>query len=450
MVGVASLVRARWRACLLAVLVVVPLQAVLPTTVAEATAPAPPAAFRFSGAGFGHGIGMSQYGAYGMALNGYSSSSIIAHYYRGAVASPAALPPTISVGMLQAGLDPLTGGRLSRVLVRGAALPGVRGSGAVVVSGLGSRGQLLRRYLPAGVTWSIRPEATGMSVFGPHGRVFGPATLAGGRGLTVRYGVGPGVREPALLQLPQTGRTLRWGRLEVRAVRDDHGLLRPRAMLVIGVNAYLRGLAEMPSLWPLAALQAQAIAARSYALAAIAAHGQHRGQTIWTGCDCAVYPDMRDQYYSGWAKEGGLAGARWVAAVDGTGSRVVRWHGRVVQAFYSSSSGGMTQSNAVWGSAPLPYLPVQADPWDRACRGGACHNPNWRWLVQRSAASVSASLAPLGVGTVTAIQVTWRDSSGRIRAATVRGTRGTVPVSGGALLRLLHLKSTRFTVAPIG
>jgi hypothetical protein len=68
----------------------------LVTALMLAAAPAAQAATRLTitGAGFGHGIGMSQYGAYGMARNGYSSSSIIAHYYRGASASPAALPAT--------------------------------------------------------------------------------------------------------------------------------------------------------------------------------------------------------------------------------------------------------------------------------------------------------------------------------------------------------------------
>lgn len=250
-------VRARWRACLLALLIVMVLtpsqsraQAAAPARPSVLAAGALPGAFRFDGSGYGHGIGMSQYGAYGMALRGYSSSGIIAHYYRG---------------------------------------------------------------------------------------------------------------------------------------------------------------------------------------------------------DCAVYPDTRDQFYSGWAHEGGPAGARWVAAVNGTGSLAVRYGGRVVPAFYSSSSGGMTQSNAVWGGAPLPYLPVQPDPWD--CAGdqaGDCRNSNWRWLVQRPAATVSEALGPLGLGAVTGIEVTWHDGSGRVRGVRVSGTRGAAAVTGATLQRLLRLKSTRFTVMPVG
>jgi stage II sporulation protein D len=201
----------------------------------------------------------------------------------------------------------------------------------------------------------------------------------------------------------------------------------------------------------LAALVAVTLLALPAAVARAAAPAvPNRDQAIWTGCDCAVYPDTRDQSYRGWAKEGGLGGARWVAAVDGTGSMMVRYGGAVVPAFYSSSSGGMTQSNAVWGGAPLPYLQVQPDPWDCAGAGGGCRNPNWRWREQLAAATVAASLRPLGVGAITGIQVTWRDSSGRVRGARVSGTRGVAAVSGGTLLRLLHLKSTGFTVTTLG
>src|SRR6266508_4511872 len=355
-------IRAR-RAGALALVLTPAMLALLGSSAAAASAPAP-AAFRIEGSGAGHGVGMSQWGAYGMALRGYGASGIVAHYYPGTAARPAMLPETISVGLLQAGLDPRTGGRLSQVLFRGGQLGGAEGSGTVVVTGYGSDGRLHRRYLPGGTTWSVRPQDGGMSVFGPDGRVFGPATLDGRGGLVLRYGVGTGVRVPGLLSLPQTGRALRWGRVEIRAVRDDRGVTRPRAVLLIGVNAYLRGLGEVPSLWPMAALQAQAIAARSYAVAAVQRLGQHRDQWAWDGCDCAVYPDTRDQYFVGWSKESGLAGARWVSAVDRTGALVVGY--------------------------------------------------------------------------------------GRVRAATVSGTRGSVAVTGATLQRLLGLKSTRFSVEPAG
>ena len=105
-------------------------------------------------------------------------------------------------------------------------------------------------------------------------------------------------------------------------------------------NRYLRGLAEMPGSFANEALRAQAIAARSYALVAVRVGGQHYGYGRWDGCDCAVccavYATVRDQAYAGYAKELGYHGSRWVGAVRGTGSLVVRYGTRILQAFYSS------------------------------------------------------------------------------------------------------------------
>jgi hypothetical protein len=90
----------------------------------EPVAEAAPRTFTIVGGGYGHGIGMSQYGAHGMALRGASAGRIISYYYGGAQARPATLPATIRVGLLQADHDPAAGGRLGRVLVKGVEVPG--------------------------------------------------------------------------------------------------------------------------------------------------------------------------------------------------------------------------------------------------------------------------------------------------------------------------------------
>ena len=86
-------------------------------------AEAAPRTFTIVGGGYGHGIGMSQYGAQGMAMRGAGAGRIISFYYGGAKARPASLPATIRVGLLQADHDPSAGGRLGRVLVRGPRSP---------------------------------------------------------------------------------------------------------------------------------------------------------------------------------------------------------------------------------------------------------------------------------------------------------------------------------------
>ncbi|HJW63297.1 MAG TPA: SpoIID/LytB domain-containing protein, partial [Actinomycetes bacterium] len=236
--------------------------------------------------GWGHGIGMSQYGAHGMALRGASAGRIISFYYGGAQARPATLPATIRVGLLQAKRDPSTGGRLGRVLVRGVEVPGRGGSGRFSVSGVTRGGRTVRRSLGGHTTWSIRPESGGTSVFDPSGRrVFGPTRA--GTGVVVRFET---ALPPARLSLPQTGQQLRWGRLDVHLVRDDRGVTRPRAVAVVPFNRYLRGLAEMPGSFANEALRAQAIAARSYALVAVRTRGQRWGTGAGTAATARCTP----------------------------------------------------------------------------------------------------------------------------------------------------------------
>jgi stage II sporulation protein D len=411
---------------------------------AERAVEAGPRSFTIVGGGWGHGIGMSQYGAHGMALRGARAGRIISFYYGGARARPARLPGQVRVGLLQANRDPSAGGRLGRVLVRGIQVPGRGGSGRFSVSGASRAGGTARRTLSGHVTWSIRPESGGISVYDPsRRRVFGPTRA--GTGVVVRYRTG---RPPARLLLPQTGQQLRWGRLEVHLVRDDRGALRPRAVAVLPFNRYLRGLAEVPGSFANEALQAQAIAARSYALFAVRSRGQRSGRGRWDGCDCALYATVRDQRYVGYAEEQGYAGGRWVAAVRATGSLVVRYGSQLVQAFYSSSSGGYTSSNAQWGSAPRPWFPSRFDPYDRG--GGAHRNPNYRWSKRVSAAALGARL---GIGTATAVRETKRTSwGGRVARVTVQGIkdgrRTSATVTGAWFRKAYALKSTKFHISP--
>jgi SpoIID/LytB domain protein len=404
------------------------------------TASATPAAFRFSGGGYGHGVGMGQYGAYGMALRGRGAAAILGFYYGGAVPRGAALPAAIRVGVLQAPRDPRSGGRLTQVLVRGLRLAGHHSSGSIAAGGVDKRHRHVAATLPGNVTYAVRPYRGGVSLFAGSKRVFGPTSA--GTGVRLRFQ--QGMRRPALLALPQAGRTLRWGRLDVGLVRE-RGAFRLRAVAVMPFNAYLRGLGEMPSSWPLQALEAQAIAGRSYALATVRAHGQHRDAGRWDGCDCGVYAGTRDQQWVGWAHEAGWLGGRWVAAVRLTGSRVVAWRGRLVQAFYSSSSGGHTAGATTLGRPRLPWLPSRSDPDD----GAQGRNPNHHWVVVRSAAAVSSALRGYRVGTVVRLRVRVADASGRARSVEVGGTRRHLVLPGGTVRRLLGLKSTKFRITAV-
>jgi SpoIID/LytB domain protein len=121
-------------------------------------------------------------------------------------------------------------------------------------------------------------------------------------------------------------------------------------------DQYLYGLGEVPSSWPAASLQAQAIAARTFALTKM--------RSIRSACDCNIYSTTRDQNFVGYSKESEPTyGVRWKRAVDRTRGLAVLFEGRPIQAFYFSSSGGMTQNvKDVWGSE-FSYLVNRPDTW---------------------------------------------------------------------------------------
>jgi SpoIID/LytB domain protein len=383
-----------------------------------------PSAWRINGGGYGHGIGMSQYGALGMALKGAGASRILRFYYGGAGVSRKGMPANIRLGLVQSGVG------LSMVpralTTRGAAIS---------VSGTSTRGRIVRRTLPGGATYLARPAAGGVALYAGARKVYGPTRAR--HALIVRY---EGGRRPAALRLPAIDRTLRYGYLELT---NSAGAL--RAVATMGFEAYLRGLGEVPSSWPIAAQQAQAVAARSYALASIKGRGQYRGRYVAGGCSCGVLSDTRDQNWIGYAKETAAGGNRWVRAVTSTRGVVVSWRGRVVRTYYSSSSGGFTASNSVWGSRPLPYYPAKRDPYDAA----AGRNPNAAWTRTVSAATVNRAFARYKVGAVTRLRVAVTDRSGRATTVVVYGTRRNVKVSGDTFRLALGLKSTKVAVKAV-
>ena len=119
-----------------------------------------------------------------------------------------------------------------------------------------------------------------------------------------------------------------------------------------------------------------------------------------------------------------------------------------MQAFYSSSSGGYTSSNAQWGSAPLPWFPAREDPYDRG--GGAHRNPNHAWKLRVSAATLGARV---GVGTALSVrEVKPRSWGYRVSTITITGVKAGRPVSvtltGTQFRTALKLKSTKFHVDP--
>jgi SpoIID/LytB domain protein len=327
------------------------------------------------GHGFGHGVGMSQYGAYGYAEHGKGYRFILAHYYTGTT------------------IGTLPGPRIVRVLVETGG--GVGFSGATGACG---------RSLSPGSSYEARRTARGVQLRAGGGR----ALAACGSRLRA---TGPG--------WVKIGGAPYRGALE--AVPGEGGSL--NAVNAVPVDQYVKGVIpnESPASWPLAALEAQAVAARSYALA---------DPVEGDGFD--LYDDTRSQVYRGMDSEA-PSGDR---AAELTKGQVVMYGGKIAQTFFSACSGGHTESvQNVFFGPPIPYLVGVPDPYDGAC-------PLHTWHMEFSEGEISSKLSGYLDGALKRIAITQRGVSPRIVWAKLYGTGGVTKIRGDELESALGAYST--------
>jgi stage II sporulation protein D len=253
------------------------------------------------GRGFGHGVGMSQYGAYGYAKHGRDYKSILKHYYR-----------HTRIGRASGSV---------RVLL-------ASGRGSV---GFASAHKACGKRLHRGRGYAFAESGSRVILESARGRKLAKCgrsgTAQGGKGIQV------------------SGKGTYRGRL---IAKSSGGLL---VINKVGVDDYTRGVVpnEMPPSWPQNALRAQAVAARSFALSAHAGHGFD------------VYDDTRSQVYGGKGSETQSTDT----AVRKTSGRILRYHKQTVMALFFSTSGGRTESNQfAFGSSPIAYLQSVKDPYD--------------------------------------------------------------------------------------
>jgi stage II sporulation protein D len=265
--------------------------------------------FVVRGHGWGHGVGMSQWGAYGFARAGSTYQKILSHYYQGTTLGPA---PVRRVRVQLAA-------KAQSLLVSSTDSLRVRDATAMTYA-LDPGSYTIKPDLKLKVDPDAKPRA-----------LPGPLTFIAGT-------------QPLSL-----GDRAYRGTLEISVV---NGKL--QAINVVGLEQYLYGVvpSEVPDDWPSEALKAQAVVARSYALS----HMQ-------TGA-FDLFADTRSQVYRGVPEEVPST----TAAVNATAGQVVLYNGRVANTYYHSTSGGRTANIAdVWpGSQPIPYLVSVPDPYDNA------------------------------------------------------------------------------------
>jgi stage II sporulation protein D len=214
------------------------------------------------------------------------------------------------------------------------------------------------------------------------------------------------------------------GSLEVRASGSSL-----QAINVVEIEDYVRGVVsrESPASWPLEALKAQAVAARSYGLST-----GIRGGTF------DLYDDTRSQAYGGVAAET----AKTDQAVSSTRLQVVMYAGKIAQTFFFSTSGGHTENNEFsslgFGQPAIPYLRGVDDPYE-----ADAGSPYEHWKRKFSIGRMNSALHSIGLrGKLKNIAVTQRGASPRIVHANLIGTGGTTTVNGPQLRDALALPDT--------
>jgi stage II sporulation protein D len=355
---------------------------------AVAAAP-PPTAFVLVGGGWGHGVGMSQWGAFGQAKAGRDYRTILGHYYPGTTLgpSPMAVPSKLRV---------LVADRLAAV--------SVTSSGGIGVA----------------------------DAAGTRARVGGQLTL-GPKLLLANASGSPGA-DPVTLAEPVTLRPVGGGLLVVGG-KSYRGSLRVvtsgkklQLVNVIPLETYLLGVVpgEMPKEWPLDALKAQAVAARTYAVA-----------NLVKGRAFDLYSDARSQvYYGADAEAPGPT-----RAVIETRGQVLSYDGAPAETFYFSSSGGKTLSALDAFGEDLPYLRSVDDPWDEV-------SPNHRWQTRvLGAQQLARRLGLRGSVTDVSYEPGSPGNPAALRLTTTAG--GTTEQRLSDVRNRLGLKSLEFTLGTL-
>jgi SpoIID/LytB domain protein len=411
----------------------VALAAVPCVSAVPAPAAAAPASVVIDGHGYGHGIGLSQWGAYGYAVDfGWSAAQILDHFYGGTVAATTT-ENTITVRLLVLDNQPQTAV--------------VNDNGNLVVDGVAGgpwRSVVAREVAPGSYAVWARADAT----------VCPSASDPMGAGWTqLSTGVGPSV-----VVRPNTDTSASTNMADLAAVCEPSGRVRSYRGLLRMVNAadganrtvneapleqYLRSVVASEVSWGWAsagggrgaqALQAQAVAARSYALA------ENRAPWAKT-CDlqyCQTYGGAawRTSTTSGFTVVEKPAIDAAVTATAGVVRRIGSPQGAIAYTMFSSSSGGQTAPST------LGFTPV-ADAGDATTA-----NPHHSWTATVNGSTLEAAYP--SIGSFAAVSVLARDGAGewggRATSVEVRGSAGAVTVTGDQFRRAAGLKSTWFNV----
>lgn len=323
----------------------------------------------FEGGGWGHGVGLSQFGALGQAEDGRSVSQILRYYYGS----------DSYIDELPASHWTMQPEKLKIGLVESVTTVDIEAAGGPIdVCQPSSDCSHLDGTIEPGELWRFEVSSSDPSQC---------------RFREVGVGNTGWSSCDALISQPADTAT----RIEINGTQYARGSVRLtpygekfHAVLQIDLEQYLYGLAEVPSSWHTTALQVQAVIGRTYAVATAVARGGSSGSGVLASCGCHLRDTTSDQAYAGWSAEA----TSWKAAVDATTWDVVAhpesWlYMNLVETFYSSSNGGASEDNEdVWGGTPRPWLRSVTDPWS----SDPGINPLATWTIHVSDTDMASAL----------------------------------------------------------
>ena len=408
------------------------------------TAQAQEATFVVDGSGWGHGVGLSQYGARALAEKGSTVEQIIANYYDGV--SLQQVTDVLGPGhWINADPEPLWVGLAQNVT---SLTFQAIGGDAFLCKANDGEGECPTQIASPGQQWEFRALGGGQCQFFQNGAPVGnPGSCRG----SIEWNQ-PGT----VLKLNGLDRELAWGRLRMRPIGSAF-----HVVVEIGVEQYVRGIAEIPPDWHPAALQAQAIAARTYGIRQALRWGDagENGDALTNdrkiACWCQLYSTVVDQNYVGYYAEDGVRDIPWVQAVSATAGRIITHpqapQQTVIIAYYSSSHGGHSDTNVegLGHSEPAPYLPAKPDPHSVAAEA---QNPHASWQVVLTASSIAARF---GLDSVSSVSITRQHQpSGSVAEVAIVGSLGgsetTLLRTGRQFRSAMGLRSIFFTIDGAG
>jgi SpoIID/LytB domain protein len=402
-----------WKRALIAFYVALfPIISVSPSYSDIAAQTAAPSEFRFFGSGYGHGVGMSQIGARGQALEGKTAVEILTYYYPGTAVTAYPDNELIRVNIAN--------------LISSISMKAVAGVGEIRLF----KGDipLVESPEPFGIykgdTTALFTNFAGLVVPSLSSPTTKFAPISGNQSWTLRWDV-------PTTTIEVTNKTLvnqyKYGQIVIKSNANAVSSYLSVTNTLRLHDEYLWGIGEVPSSWPTASLEAQVIAARTYALGKMG--------RIRPDCDCNIYNSTIDQNFVGYSKEiEKIYGIKWKEAVNRTfvdedSALVVTLNGKPISAFYSSSTGGATQDvKDVWGSA-IAYLQGVPDPWSL----DTSINPRFAYW-ERIVTQKDMALA-FGLSDVLTYRIDSRSKTGSVLSITASSADGKLVTLTGEIFR---------------